>query len=416
MKRLSLLLAGLLTLAVVVLQAPPAAAAGGPPSGGASMNCVPSGPSYILDGGHLKRVSAGDTLHCPAPVNAPGGSFGPHDRRAVQVPSPNPGDPCRFQYNAGVPLRFAGNYTADVPIPTGSPPPGWGSAGFDEIVTSAAFPDPNAYHEAIAPVDLFFQHAGTTDYYMPWTYEGAWTMQNGRLTCTNPTNQWRSPCNLAQGLIINCLIPEAQAVVGGQAPVALLGENLPNFVNGHFSGGDITSLPDARQQHPGLTNLKTCFYVTNMRVDGQLADPNEDIVFEKTVIGSTDVGEGRHVVYVFRVHVHRLETVLDFGDGTVSAPIGLNGTSPEDPAPFCTQNAPAGQQFVIAHTYHKYSPPGGFQVTIRHRYGVDLQEFWFDSNGTNRVDISNVVPPTEVVAAPAPFLMPVVQEEGVPIG
>jgi len=48
---------------------------------------------------------------------------------------------------------------------------------------------------------------------------------------------------------------------------------------------------------------------------------------------------------------------------------------------------------------------------------VDVTEDWLDSNGHGHADFRDVVPPVVVPGDPQPFyVMPIVQEEGVPIG
>jgi hypothetical protein len=402
MKRASLLLAGLLT-AAAAMQAPSVSAFQGQ---GNNLDCVPSGPSVIVQHGHLTRVGGGDTLHCPAPVNRPGGSFGPHDTRNVSVPRPAPGTPCHFEYQSPVQLRFGGNYLANLLDPVGDPPPRWGGVGFDELVSGLPIDSP------LPRIEAFFQDAGTTDYYLPWVFDGTW---NANGNCTNPNQQWTSPCTFAiNGTFPNCLNAQRRVVAGPQAPVAVLGENLPALVNGRFTGGNVSSLPEA-PAHPGLTNLATCFYVSDMTVDGAPADPGQESVWEKVVIGPDDVDEGRHIVYVFRVHVQYRQTTWDFGDGSPALVVQQGGAgSPPGP---CTNHSVPNQQFVAAHTYRKYSTGDGFHVTVSHQYGVDVDEYWWDSAGTHHVSFQDAVPPVDVPGAPQPFfVMPVVQEEGVPIG
>lgn len=406
MRRTSLLLAGLVTAAMVALapQAPVARTALAFQGQGGNLDCAPSGPSVIVDHGHLTRVGGGDTLRCPAPVNSGGGSFGPHDTRNVHVPPPTPGTPCHFEYASPVSLRFNFNYLGLLRDPVGDPPPHWGDAGFQELTTLPG-------SDATNRIERFFQDAGTTDYYLPWVYDGTWDA-NG--VCKNPGQQWTTPCRLGgTGTFPECLTAAPRVVAGGPVPVGVLGENLPAFVSGRFTGGTISSLPEA-PVHPGLTNLQTCFYVSNMTVDGTPADPNQDSFWEKVVIGPADVDEGRHIVYVFRVHVFYQQTTWNFGDGSDLVVIPQGGVaSPQGP---CTEHNVANQQFVASHVYKKYSLGDGFHVTVTHRYGVDVDEFWWDSAGSHHVTLQNAVPPVDVPGAPQPFVMPILQEEGVPIG
>lgn len=403
MRRSALVTLALATAAMVgAAPARPALAFNGQ---GNNLDCVPSGPSVIIQQGTLTRVNAGDTLRCPAPVNGPGGTFGPHDTRTVDQPPPANGTPCHFEYQSPVPLRFGAGYQGDITNPVGAPPgPSWDNPGYQDL---ALLPGTNPDQR----IESFFQSAGTTDYYTPWLFDGHW--ENGK--CTNPGNVWTSPCRInGSGTFPECLNPQPRVVAGPQAPVGLLGENLPALVNGRFTGGIVSSIPDA-PAHPGLINVATCFYVSNMTVDGQPADPTQEAVWQKVVVGPDDVDEGRHIVYVFRVHVLYRQTTWDFGDG--SPPLVIQGGN-SGPAPAeCTQRSVPNQQFVAAHTYTRYSIGGGFHVTVNHQYAVDVEEFWWDSAGSHRVNIPDAVPPVNVPGAPQPFFaMPVVQEEGVPIG
>ena len=59
-------------------------------------------------------------------------------------------------------------------------------------------------------------------------------------------------------------------------------------------------------------------------------------------------------------------------------------------------------QFAIEHTYVKYSTGDGFHVTVHHFYGIDVDEFWFDSAGSHHVTIDDAVPPVDVPSNPQP--------------
>ncbi|TMC04485.1 MAG: hypothetical protein E6J41_24725 [Chloroflexi bacterium] len=76
------------------------------------------------------------------------------------------------------------------------------------------------------------------------------------------------------------------------------------------------------------------------------------------------------------------------------------------------------QQFLVAHTYHRYSTGDGFHVSVTHQYGIDVTELWRDADpNAHRLDFPNAVPPVAVPSTPLPaYVIPVVQEEGVPVG
>jgi hypothetical protein len=191
-----------------------------------------------------------------------------------------------------------------------------------------------------------------------------------------------------------------------------MGVDLRALLRGQFTGGTIASLPAA--PNPGVTNVPVCFYVRGMTVDGQPTDPQQDIRWEQIVEGP-DVGEGRHVYFVFVIDVGHQSTTWDFGDGTIVT-IPNGGASPE-PVPRQCPNVPA-QQFLVAHTYHSYSTGDGFHVTVSHQFGIDVTEYWRDADPhAHRLDFPDAVPPVVVPSAPQPaYVIPVVQEEGVPIG
>ena len=125
------------------------------------------------------------------------------------------------------------------------------------------------------------------------------------------------------------------------------------------------------------------------------------------------ITEGRHIYYVILIRVYHQQTVWDFGDGTtVTIPNG--GASPETPPRQC--GTVPGQQFIVAHTYSRYSGGDGFPVRVTHQFGVDVTEMWQDATGTHEVNYPNAVPPVPVVALNQPYPKPIVQEEGVPVG
>ncbi len=253
-------------------------------------------------------------------------------------------------------LSTDGTVLGDIHAPQGNPPPTWTEPGFQNLAVLPSTGD------GVGKVEDLYETAGTNEIYTPWEFDGRWDAQSHCVsqfppTPANPNPGWTSPCRInGSGTWPGCLVQVPVTVAGpagGVAP-ALLGENLPAFVQGRFSGGVVSSLP--RAPAPGLTNIFTCFYVSDMTVDGQPADPNRDSWWEKVVVGPDDVADGRHIVYVFRVHVHYEQTVWDFGDGT-SVVIPQGGSSPEPPPAQCG-DVP-DQQFIVAHRYSRYSTGDG---------------------------------------------------------
>jgi hypothetical protein len=412
-------LAPVLALAALVAYAPSASAAGGT-NGGGNFDCTASDPSVIAKFQTPQEIVAGTGgLSCPAPGARAPGQFGPGSGTSSPPPPPTIGAHCHFDFETPVQFRLngstpellalqptssAGVYSADPLAPTWVPAEGgwvnvmfWGGG--------PGVPPPVATANA-----TLYQMAGTTDFFYHWTFDGTWTQVGPQIKCkpdpASPTGGWNTTCTALSDIQTSCFdpFPPAAPPVSPGLPVGGLNVDLNAFLRGQFTGGQITSLP--AQPHPGLANTQTCFFVTGMTVNGRPANPQQDVFWEKIVEGP-DVGEGRHVYFVFVIHVSYKGSTWDFGDGSQSppeAPGGQCGTMPN-------------QQFAVAHTYHSYSTGGGFHVTVTHRFGVDVSEFWRDADpNPHRLDFFDVIPPVDVPSLPQPYVMPIVQEEGVPVG
>jgi hypothetical protein len=252
-----------------------------------------------------------------------------------------------------------------------------------------------------------YEQAGSTDFFIPTTFTGRWNAQAQCEATQGPGTGWVAPC-LTNAVCFDGFPPPVPVVGGGIGAPPI---DLNGLVQGRFTGGQISSMP--AHPNPGLVNYPTCFYVSGMTINGAAGDPQQDHFWEQIVPGP-EITEGRHIYYVLLVRVFYQQTVWDFGDGTtVTIPGG--GASPVTPPTQCG-NVP-GQQFLVAHTYTKYSTGGGFQVTVTHQFGVDVTEMWWDaaSPPAHVLQFPNAVPPVPVVAANQPYAMPVVQEEGVPV-
>jgi hypothetical protein len=414
------LLASVLALAGLVACAPPAAALSGGFNGG-NFDCVPGPPRLVVEFTDPRRITGTGDLACPTPGARAPSQFGPSDTRASTPVRRVPGQPCHFDFETPVQFRADGG-TPQYMTLTPATSPGsypkdpeaftWHSDGWRNM---ADMPDLNAIN-ATGPGNVYEQ-AGSMDFFYRWIFDGTWTAAGGQVKCVGqgPLNGWNTTCTFESDLATACFdpfLPPVPATSGGIG-VGALGVDLNAFLRGQFFGGRITSRP--ARPHPGLTNIPTCFYVSGTTVNGQPADPQEDVLWERIVEGPQVEPEGRHVYFVFVVHVTYHGTVWSFGDGTaVTIPNG--GSSPEAPPAACG-NVP-GQQFLVAHTYRRYSLGDGFHVTATHQYGVDVSELWRDSDpNPHRLDFFDVVPPVDVPALPLPaYVMPVVQEEGVPIG
>lgn len=427
MRRRPRALAPLLALAALTAYAPAASAAGGGGNGGGNFDCPPGPPSVIAQFKNpTEVVSGGGGISCPPPgADAPGHFGTPGGPQGGTQSPPTIGTACHFFFSTPVLFRLngstpqllaleptwsGGTFTADPLNPTWESTPD--NAGWTDVMLWGGADAPVALNNA-----NLYQMASTTDFTYDWTFDGIWTKVGTQVKCvgSGPDSGWGTTCTALTDLQTSCFTPHQPGTppVGTPQPVGALGLDLNAFLRGQFTGGTITSLPGNRS--PGLTNIPTCFYVSGMTVNGRPEDPQQDVVWERIVEGP-DVGEGRHVYFVFIIRIRYVQTVWDFGDGTV-VPIPQGGSSPEAPPGQCG-NVP-DQQFLVAHTYQRYSTGDGFHVTVTHQFGVDVTEFWQDSTPPHphELDFPNVIPPVSVPAQPAPaYVMPVVQEEGVPIG
>jgi hypothetical protein len=395
----TLSIAPLLALAASMAYAAPAAAQGGT-NGGNGMFCQPSSPQVVVQYSTPQRVSGSGGVQC-APVGAEApGQFGPSDTRFTPTP-PQAGTPCDLHFETPIQARLAGGTPEyrtlgpasstsgqQIVVDPNSPP--WQSQGFGSW--SGDFVPGNIS-------ESLYLESGTYDLYRPWEFIGKW---NGQGQCVGTTGVagegWR--CGNQQQVCTDAFTP-LNPPVGGPLPITALPFDLRALVQGQFGGGVISSLP--AQPNPGLVNVPTCFYITGMTVTGG-GDPLLDQWWEQIVQGPV-LDEGRHIFYSFVIHVSYQQTVWDFGDGT------SGGSSGQVPA--ACGNKP-GQQFLVTHSYARYNT-AGFQVRVTHSYTVDASEMWVDAAGPHVQDLGNQIT-IPVTAQPQPYIMPILQEEGVPIG
>jgi hypothetical protein len=422
MRRRHAALAPLMALALLTASAPGVNAAGGGGGGGTNFDCSPGPPSLIAQFKDPTQIVSGSGgISCPTPGAEAPGQFGPGSVALGPPPQPAIGSACHFEFDTPVQFRLNGgieqistvhpaNDQRGFRTPQDPANPQWQSDGWSELRLATG----GSQSEA----DRAYGIAGTTDVFSHWTYDGTWTQVVQQIECvgSGPTLGWGNPCriNVVPASTWDCfdLFPPAIPPTSPGLPTDALGIDLNAFLRGRFTGGTITSLPAAPNH--GVTNVPVCFYINGMTVNGQPADPQQDVFWEKIVQGP-DVGEGRHVYFVFIIHVSYQGTMWDFGDGTtVTIPKG--GSSPEQVPSQCP-NVP-NQQFLVAHTYHRYSTGDGFHVTANHQYGIDVTELWRDADpNAHRLDFPNAVPPVSVPSAPLPaYVIPVWQEEGVPVG
>jgi hypothetical protein len=388
-------IAPLLALTATAMWAAPAAAQGGT-NGGNGIVCQQSPPQVVVKYSTPQRISGSGGVEC-APVGATApGQFGPSATTSTPA-QPKAGTDCALHYETPIQARLngqnaeyktltPGSFSIGQPVAVDPASPPWHTQGFGSW--SGDFVPGNLSD------DLYIQ-SGTYDLYRPWEFDGKW---NDKGQCVG-TQGWR--CGNGQHVCIDMVTP-ANPPVGSQLPITALPFDLRAFVQGQFSGGQISSLPNGRP-NPGLVNLPTCFYITGMAVTGG-GDPLLDEWWQQIVEGPA-LDEGRHVFYSFVIHVYYSGTVWDFGDG----PSGSTGVQQQASCP--NQGNP---QFVVPHTYNRYNT-AGYQVRVTHTYRVDASEAWVDAGGPHSVDVATRIQ-IPVPAQPAPYIMPIIQEEGVPIG
>jgi hypothetical protein len=402
-----------LTAAAVLAQ--PAAALS-PGSNGSNLTCFTPAPASVsTQFTNPKQIDGSASLECPAPGNNSPGGFGPTGgpTQFNNPPPPVDGTPCQMVYRTPVLIRNSSKGTefqdmepANVIAPDSTPnfvanPWRGGYFGVSTVVN----PFPSDYISG----DEWLFLAGHRDYFTTWTYNGTWKKQpDGSFKCMAlNTGGWSMPCS-GKSLIVQCFDFVTQTVVPNAPPPPLPpGFDANAFLKGLVFAGNISSIP--QDPHPGVTNLPVCFYVSGMTINGQLADPTQDVWWEQIVLGPPVDPQGRSIYFVFRIHVFYRFSEWSFGDqGTADLP------APGSADPLCPPRN-GGQQLVASHTYTQYSPgQSGFPVTVTHHFGIDVQEVWVDSRPGTQQGNPPQIP--DVTIPSAPFAKTIVQEEGVPVG
>jgi hypothetical protein len=389
------------------------AAAVSPGGNGVDVTCTAGPASVTTQFNNPVQISGGGQLQCPAPGNNSGGGFGATGPGpGTSFPPPAVGTPCHIVEQLPVRFQYPGSgprYQRQEPFNLIEPFASSNVTTYPWAGTN--FSTTNNPGMTYISGDQWYYSAGFGDWYETFTYDGTWQKKpDGTIGCAGTTG-WNARC-AGRSLFVQCFDFAAQTVAApGPLPVAALGFDLNAFLKGLVFGGTITSVPD--NPRPGLTNLATCFYVNGMTVNGQPANPNQDVFWEKIVPGPPVDAEGRQIYFVFVIHVFYRQTDWDFGDGTTTT-FQLGNTSLDSHCP-----GPTGaQQFAASHSYSRYSTGDGFHITVTHHYGVDVSEVWTDTNNqTNRQDFPNAIPDLTVPSNPQPFFAKqIVQEEGVPVG
>jgi hypothetical protein len=402
----------LLAVTALAVFAQPAAALS-PGGNGTDVTCAAGPASVTTQFTNPTQISGTGQLQCPAPGNNSSGGFGATGPGpGTSFPPPALGTPCHIVEQLPVQFRYPGfgpQYLHTMPFNLIE------KFASGQVTTlpwaGANFSTTNNPGMPYISGDQWYYSAGFGTWYETWRYDGTWQKEPDGTTGCSGTTGWNSRC-AGRSLFVQCFDFVAQTVAApGPLPVAALGFDLTAFLKGQVFGGTILSVPD--NPRPGLTNLATCYYVRGMTIDGQPANPNQDVFWEKIVPGPPVDGEGHQVYFVFVIHVFYRQTDWDFGDGTTATfQRGSAALDPNCPGPDATE------QFAASHVYTRYSTGDGFHITVTHHYGVDVSEIWTDTNAqTNHADFPNAIPDLTVPANPLPFYAKqVVQEEGVPVG
>ncbi|HEY4026159.1 MAG TPA: hypothetical protein VGO86_06985, partial [Candidatus Dormibacteraeota bacterium] len=190
--------APLLAAIALAAYATPAQALGGGGQG-VSLQCQPGNPSVVTTYATPVTVTGSGTLDCPAPGTTAPGGFGPPGKPPTFTP-PNAGDPCTFVYPA--PTRFKWVPGSGAMFLTESPanlatndastttftPDTWRGANLGVSTVNQPFP------ANWTSGDAWYSMAGTTDYFLTFTFKGTWTQTPGGLHCIGNSG-WSTRCS-----------------------------------------------------------------------------------------------------------------------------------------------------------------------------------------------------------------------------
>jgi hypothetical protein len=369
---------------------------------GGSSSCTPGVSTQVTAAstpGQPVRVTTNASVVCPTP-EAPGGQiWGPHNPQPQQPHVA--GTKCTEEVWEPMELSLTPGGQMEVFWIDPSNPG-----------TGSDTPEPQMVSQIItgvSPQDFWSQAGTDTNFFMPFTLNGQWDSTGFKCVPDpkDPHGSFQQICNVAP-IPIGCLRRDGVGGPGGgPLPIGALqgpGVDLRARMQQRIHPGSIASWP--AQPNPALVNVPTCFFLNGADIDGQ--DPNVPATFEVVLLGPAD-GEGRQVFYVFRIDVALQGVAWTFEPGP-------DGGQTDPPPGACQGVSNAPLQF--AHTYHHYSPPGGFGITATETFTLHVTEYWYDSAEKPHpaADLGDLPPITVNPGPPGGFSKVVVQEEGVPVG
>jgi hypothetical protein len=380
----------------------PAAAAGG--GGGQSAGCPQTQIISVSVQYNTPRAAvSGQAATCYYSSGEPGQQFGTQTTRSDRV-LPQAGTQCWrvvYERNTYV-VNGNGSITEFSSSPYGGPgsyqvPTGFGNfLGVMYLGMAAKF---NVYTPFVG--NGKYDNQGNC--VVPPVSIQQGTAQGWEAGCTPP-----GPAGLGLDPLVNltglssqlCVHTDNNPVVGAATAVApQLVADLRN-VRGLVDPGKIISMPQAA----GLVNTRTCFWV--LPPANPAMNAFHDATYDIVIPGPPD-GNNRVVFYTFRITVTAPTITWQFNDGSTKDD-GQAGTP-------CAGKYP--QAVVSAgHIYMKYNT-GGYQVTVQENYGMTIDEYWWDTGPHGPIPLDPValgVPPINLVAGP--YVQPVLQEMGVPVG
>jgi hypothetical protein len=338
-------------------------------------------------------VTTGANVVCVTPESGGGGSFGPPGKQTFQTGG-TPGQPCTAVVWEPLELTLS---------PGGQMLIFWPDPSFNG--NGSTTPEPQDLARIIAEnPKTFFEQAGTTDFFMPFTLNGKWDASGSNCVPKDPNDpqaSFQEICNTVP-IALACLGQTGHPITGTPPGIGAPGLiNLRNQIVQLIRPGTITTLP--AQPAPGVVNLPTCFFIDGANIAGQ--DVNQEQDFQMVLLGPPDAS-GRQVFFIYLVQLQKTGVTWDFGDGSSDPTPGLD--------PQCLGRSNAPLQF--SHTYLRYSPPAGFAVTAHETFSLNVTVFWDDSNGQPNTETLPPLPGIDVQPGPAAgFSKVIVQEEGVPV-
>jgi len=362
---------------------------------------------------NLHTVDLNASVQCPA--DKPTGPTDPTVKsntmsRTTPPPTPpKPGDSCTRQWWA--PVTF-GPVKVGFSFPDWQPPPG-GPGNSDVLLpgeilaqdraTILPTPPPGvedlrdalgiagASHVWIVYVGQHFTwqpapgSPGTmvceqnpADIYSYWTDEFRGKCPSAKIaTGPNGTGDWE-PCLFTKpAIVLPATPPPDPTALPGVAP--LMQQQLQALTH----GGSIQSAPSDK----AYVNVPSCFWLGG-------ADTSTT-TYEMRLDDPADDGEGRHIVYTYRLNVGYTGTTWDYGDGTVvqgdaGHPWAGPGDACSNPHAYTrisTLGTPGATRCPPTYP-HVAADDGCFTATAVSHYSVSGEVYWWDTNGPHHQPLS----------------------------